>query len=222
MSEETLEEMAGLTESDETEANTDETEASVESNIEHLELYSENYPLTLPLRINNFENEAHFKKFVKNCELLIRRSNEYSSWRNYIIEILGLNTCHITDEHISEVTVEVHHHIPSLFSVVSGVVNRLVHNQQEFCSFDVARDVIQLHFENRIGYTILVKTIHEKFHNGALEIPINLIHGDYNYFIHNYGGYLENDELEKINQRLRVTNTTVSWSRNNYPAAMNE
>ncbi len=203
-----------------TEENTQET--TVESNVERLELYSDNYPLTLPLRITNFENEAHFKKFVKNCELLVRRSNEYSSWRNYIIEILGLNTCHITDEHISEVTVEVHHHIPSLFAVVSAVVNRKINSQEEFCSFDIARDVIQLHFENRIGYTVLIKSMHEKFHNGCLEIPINLIHGNYNYFIQHYGGYLENDELEKINQRIQINRHTVSWSRDNYPSAMNE
>jgi hypothetical protein len=195
---------------------------TVEANIEHLELYSEAYPLTLPLRVQTFENEAHFNKFVKNCELLVRRSNEYSSWRNYIIEILGLNTCHITDEHISEVTVEVHHHIPSLFSVVAGVINRKLNSHETFCSFEIAMNVIQLHFENRIGYTILIQSMHEKFHNGCLEIPINLVHGDYNYFIQNYGGYLENDELEKINQRLQVTSTTVNWSRNNYPTAMNE
>jgi hypothetical protein len=195
---------------------------TVESNVEHLVLYSENYPLTLPLRVTNFENEAHFKKFIKNCELLVRRSNEYSSWRNYIIEILGLNTCHITEEHISEVTVEVHHHIPSLFSVVSGVINRKINSQESFCSFEVAMEVIQLHFENRIGYTVLIRSMHEKFHNGCLAIPINLIHGNYNYFIQHYGGYLENDELEKINQRLQVTETTVNWTRNNYPAAVNE
>ena len=203
-----------------TEENTQDT--TVESNVERLELYSDNYPLTLPLRIRNFENEAHFKKFVKNCELLVRKSNEYSSWRNYIIEILGLNTCHITDEHISEVTVEVHHHIPSLFAVVSAIVNRKINSQEEFCSFDIAREVIKLHFENRIGYTVLIKSMHEKFHNGCLEIPINLIHGNYNHFIQNYGGYLENDELEKINNRLQVTQHTVNWSRDNYPSAMNE
>lgn len=201
---------------------TQEITETVESNVEQLVLYSDNYPLTLPLRITNFENEAHFKKFVKNCELLVRRSNEYSSWRNYIIEILGLNTCHITDEHISEVTVEVHHHIPSLFSIVAAVVNRKINNHESFCSFDVARDVIQLHFENRIGYTILIKSIHEKFHNGHLEIPISLIHGNYNYFVQHYGAYLENEELEKINQRLQVTTHTVSWSRDNYPTVVNE
>lgn len=195
---------------------------NIDANIEHMELFSEDYPITLPLRTNNFENEAQFKKFVKNCEILVRRSNEYSLWRNYVVEILGLNTCHITEEHISEVSVEVHHHIPSLFSVVSAVVNKKVSEQQNFCSFDVATEVIELHFQNRIGYTILITTMHEKFHNGCLDIPINLIHGDYNYFIHNYGGYLENDELEKLNQRLQVTAATASWTRGNYPAAVNE
>jgi len=201
---------------------TEETTETVASNVEHLTLYSDNYPLTLPLRISNFENEAHFKKFILNCELLIRRSNEYSSWRNYIIEILGLNTCHITEEHITEVAVDVHHHIPSLFAIVSGVINRKINNDESFCSFDIAMDVIKLHFENRIGYTILIKSMHEKFHNGCLDIPINLIHGNYNYFIQNYGGYLDNEQLEKVNQRLRVTRNTVSWTRNNYPAAVNE
>jgi hypothetical protein len=200
----------------------EETTETVASNVEHLTLYSDNYPLTLPLRISNFENEAHFKKFILNCELLIRRSNEYSSWRNYIIEILGLNTCHITEEHVSEVAVDVHHHIPSLFAIVSGVINRKINNDESFCSFDIAMDVIKLHFENRIGYTILIKSMHEKFHNGCLDIPINLIHGNYNYFIQNYGGYLDNEQLEKVNQRLRVTRNTVSWARNNYPAAVNE
>lgn len=200
----------------------EETTQTVEANIEHMELFSEDYPITLPLRISNFENEAQFKKFVKNCELLIRRSNEYNLWRNYIMEILGLNTCHITDEHISEVSVEVHHHIPSLYAVVSAVINHKVNNQENFCSFDIARDVIELHFQNRIGYTILIKTMHEKFHNGCLDIPINLIHGDYNYFIQQYGGYLENDELEKLNQRMQINNTNISWSRGNYPAAVNE
>jgi hypothetical protein len=195
---------------------------TVEADTERFELYSQDYPLTLPLRIGNFENEAHFKKFVKNCETLVRRSNEYASWRNYVIEILGLNTCHITDEHISEVSVEVHHHIPSLYAVVSAVVNKKVGDQQQFCSFDIATEVIQLHFQNRVGYTILIGSMHEKFHNGHLDIPINLVHGNYNYFIQNYGGYLENEELEKIQQRLAVTITTVGWSRNNYPTAVNE
>jgi hypothetical protein len=106
--------------------------------------------------------------------------------------------------------------------VVAAVINRKINSQEEFCSFDIARDVIQLHFENRIGYTVLIKSMHEKFHNGCLEIPINLIHGNYNYFIQHYGGYLENDELEKINNRMQVNQHTVNWSRNNYPTAINE
>ena len=52
-------------------------EVEIKSNIEKLELYSEQYPFSLPLRIKNFENEADYNKFIKNCEKLIRGSVEY-------------------------------------------------------------------------------------------------------------------------------------------------
>ena len=60
----------------------------VKSNVENLELFSDNFPFRLSLRIRNFENETAYKKFVRNTEMLIRRCNEYKLWRNYIIDVL--------------------------------------------------------------------------------------------------------------------------------------
>ena len=59
----------------------------IKSNVESLEIYSERHPFSLALRISNFENEAEYKKFVKNCEMMIRRSIEYKEWRNYIVDV---------------------------------------------------------------------------------------------------------------------------------------
>jgi len=42
-------------------------EIEVKSNVESLELYSDNYPFSLSLRISNFESESDYKKFVKGC-----------------------------------------------------------------------------------------------------------------------------------------------------------
>ena len=74
----------------------------VKSNIKNLELYSDNYPFSLPLRIKAFENESEYKKFIKNCEMLVRRCVEYRQWKNYIIDVLGINTCMVTDERIDQ------------------------------------------------------------------------------------------------------------------------
>lgn len=189
----------------------------VESNIENLELYSDNYPFRLPLRIDNFENEADYKRFIKSCEMLIRRSVEYKFWRQYIIDVLQIDTCVITNEKMEDVTVEVHHHIPSLFTAVTAVVNKHIENNKEFCSFDIAQQVIELHFANQIGYVTLLRSIHEKFHNGKLTIPIDAVKGNHKQFLKDYSKYIDEDELDKIETRLATNDTNCNWSRDEYP-----
>ena len=40
----------------------------IESDVKNLELYTEDYPFKLSLRIKNFTDEASYIKFVRNCE----------------------------------------------------------------------------------------------------------------------------------------------------------
>lgn len=200
----------------------EESEVDIKSNVESLELYSDEYPFSLSMRIKDFPTEKAMNKFIKNCEILVRRSIEYKEWRSYLIDVLGVNKCAITDELNSEVTVEVHHHIPSLFLIVKAIVNKYIQEEKEFSTFDIALEVIKLHYENRIGYITLLKSIHEKFHNGFLQIPISLIKGNYKYFIENYLDYLDEEDKEIIMERLSITKTDVSWTRDNYKAVVND
>ncbi len=193
-------------------------DVTVNSNVESLELYSDTYPFRLSLRIRNFENESNYKKFIKNCEMMIRRSIEYKLWRDYIIDVLQINECMITHEKMDEVTIEVHHHVPSLFSLVTALVNKSIESENEFCTFDICQEAIELHFKNKIGYVTLLKSMHEKFHNGRLTIPIEFVKGDYNHFVREYSKFLDEDDLERIETRLATNETNCSWSRDNYPA----
>lgn len=177
----------------------------IKSNIENLELYSDKYPFKLPLRISTFENEVEYNKFIKNCEKLVRGSLEYKYWRNYIIDVLGINTCSLTNEKMVETTIELHHHLPSLFMVVKALVNKKLEDQESFSTFDISLEVIELHFMNKIGYIPLVSSLHEKFHNGFLKIPFELIKGDYLYFIKEYSKFLDDDDLETINERMAIS-----------------
>jgi len=193
-------------------------DVKVESNVESLELYSDTYPFRLSLRIENFENESAYKKFVKNCEMMIRRSVEYKLWRNYIVDVLQINKCMITEESMEDVTIEVHHHIPSLYTLVTALVNKCIEDNESFCTFDICQRAIELHFKNKIGYTTLLSSMHEKFHNGKLAIPINFVKGDYNYFLREYSKYLDDDELEKVELRIATKHTNTVWSKDNYPS----
>jgi len=199
------------------EPDTKEEESEIKSNTETLEIYSDRHPFSLSLRISNFENEATYKKFVRNCEHIIRKSIEYKEWRNYIIDVLQINECMITHERMDEVTVEVHHHVPSLYTLTTALVNKCIEENISFCTFDICQQAIELHFQNRVGYVTLLKSIHEKFHNGKLDIPISFVRGDYNYFIREYSRYLDEADLDTINSRLVVNENTCTWARNEYP-----
>ncbi|MHA1815364.1 MAG: hypothetical protein ACTSX1_05110 [Candidatus Heimdallarchaeaceae archaeon] len=197
-------------------------DVKIKSNVENLQLYSESHPFSLSLRMKNFDSEASYKKFVRNCEGIIRKSIEYKLWRNYIVDVLKINTCTITHETMSEVTIEVHHHIPSLYVLVKSLVNKCIEAGEEFCTFDVCTDAIELHFKNKIGYVTLLRSMHEKFHNGALDIPIEFIKGDFHYFMQKYLDYLDDEDIDKMQYRMAMKEANCNWVRNNYPAAMAE
>lgn len=191
----------------------------IKSNISGLELYSDTHPFRLALRVKNFENESSYKKFLKNCELLVRRCNEYRLWKYYIIDVLQINSCMITNESIDQVTIEVHHHIPTLYILISSLVNKRIEKEETFCSFDIAQEVIELHFKNKIGYVTLLKSMHEKFHNGYLTIPISLIKGDYQYYLENYSRYIDELDLDKLQSRLAINESNCTWSKDDYPVS---
>jgi len=192
------------------------TTTDIKSNVESLELYSDSHPFSLSLRIKTFENESEYKRFVKNVEMSVRKSIEYKLWRNYVIDVLQVNECMITHESVNEVTIDIHHHIPSLYVLVSALVNEKLEKEEEFCTFDIATKAIELHYQNRLGYITLLKSMHEKFHNGFLKIPINLVRGNYQYFLDHYSKYLDEADLDVIGERLSINEHNCRWSRDNY------
>jgi len=189
----------------------------IHADIEGLELYSEQYPFRLPLKIRDFDSEQEFKKFIRSCEKMVRGSIEYKYWRDYIKDVLGVNMCMITQERMDECTIEVHHHIPSLYSLIKSMINRKIEREEEFSSFDISTEAIELHYKNKVGYVTLIKSMHEKFHNACLSIPINLVKGDYQFFMDNLSRYLDSDEIDVLTHRLSIDQTNCHWTRGVYP-----
>ena len=119
---------------------------------------------------------------------------------------------------MSEVTIDVHHHVPSLCTWDTALVNKKIETNAKFCTFDICQEAIELHFKNKIGYITLLKSMHEKFHNGRLTIPISFVRGDYKYFVAEFSKYLDEEDLDTIESRMAINETNCTWSKDNYPA----
>lgn len=189
----------------------------INSDVDKLTLFSDDYPFDLSLRISSFEDEKKYIKFIKNCEKIIRSSNEYLEWRKYIRDVLQNNYCMITEELGDQLTVEIHHHVPSLFAVVRTIVNKMIDNKKDFCSFEVCLEVMEIHFSDKIGYVPLIKSMHEKFHSGFLRIPINLVKGNYKKFLKEYKNFIDEEDMDIIKERELVNVSNNKWSVDNYP-----
>lgn len=197
--------------------------SAIISDVEKKELSSEKSPYTLLLRREDFSDEKELIKFIKSIESQIRFSPEYRIWTSYIRECLGFYMCSITGEVHAQTRVDLHHHPVSLFAIVKTVIFKYINSSKEFCSFDIAEDVIELHYENRIGYLPLVRSLHEKYHSGFLSIPIELVHGDYHYLIREFD--FDEDDEQSIQSKLAINKSNCSWnkswSKDRYPVGEN-
>lgn len=194
----------------------------ITSDVDNHELISDDSLYKLSLRISDFECEKELRRFIKSCELIVRKSPEYKVWTSYVREVLGFYTCDLTKENHSQCVCDIHHHPVSLFTITKALIMQHIAGTKKFCSADIAVEVLELHYQNRIGFVSLIRSLHEKFHNGFLSIPMELVHGDYKYFVDHYGGFLDDDDLERIQDRRKITfdncgfKTQYFWSNNEY------
>ena len=170
-----------------------------------------NYEYELSLRRNSIDSEKEMKKFIKKCEAILRTSPEYSDWLEYIREVLDINYCEITNESTDEVKCEIHHHPISLYSWVEAIINRNLAQEKKFCSFDVVTELIEYHYQMKVPFCSLIKSLHEKFHNGFLEIPMDIVHGDKKFFIQELGHYIDEDSAGLILGRMKINKTNCGW-----------
>lgn len=181
----------------------------------------ENSPFELSLRIDNFADDKEQIKFIKAVEKMVRFSPEYKLWVNYIVETLGQNKCEFTGESKCECPVDVHHHPICLFTIVKSLIDDKIKKHESFCTFDIARETIELHFQNKVGYVLILSSLHEKYHNGFLQIPIEFVSGDFRYILQRYE--MDREEYDRILLLCSIHKDDVvqSWSRNSYPGITN-
>ena len=169
----------------------------------------------LSFKIKDFDDPKEEKKYITFIKRAIRTSPEYHLWRKYILDVIGDNYCFITNEQHEDCTIEIHHHPFSLGKIVSGVVNKSLEKNIEFTSFDIVKEVVELHYLNKIGYVPLITSMHERFHRGNLSIPIDYVHGNWKALLDDYSW--EDEDKELISKYISVINSNIEWKRNNYP-----
>jgi len=166
----------------------------------------------LPYYVTAFYEEGEYTKFVKNVEKDIRRSDEYSAYL-WSLRNLGMESCaflgNVNDENAD---IEFHHYPFTLYDIVSTVIEKKLCNNEPTSSFLVAKDVLKLHFDNKVGLIPLSETVHELVHSGEIFINLNQVFGNFQQFVNEYEKYIPIDAKNAYNKVVEASKNDVSYS----------
>jgi hypothetical protein len=159
-----------------------------------------------------FSNPNDLYKFIKDVELTIRTSKEYSAYIKYLKESVGLKQCALYSEiDDTKAPIEMHHGpIFTLYDIVEIQIAYLFKRELPINSFKLARNILKDHWDNLIQVVMLCKAAHVAVHNdrsstknkGRYFIPPERSWGDINGFIKKYYMALSINHYEKIKRYI--------------------
>ena len=164
---------------------------------------------------NQWSDVKEIKNFIKNVEKQIRTSKEYKNYIGHLNNEIGIHTCSVygnLSDSIEGLTLEYHHYPFTLYDIVEICVNKQIINNNNFTSFDIINEVLQLHQMNKVGLVKLCKTAHEEVHNNLIYIKLNSIFGKVNEFVNEYISYIPEDMKEKYNELIDMNNLNFDES----------
>jgi len=155
----------------------------------------------------DFFNPKRMKKFIKAVESMVRQSEEYSHYLGILTNTQHIDSCSVLGNiKDGEATLEYHHYPFTLYDICEIVIEKNIKENKKFTTFMIASQVIQLHYDNKVGLVKLSKTIHELVHDGKIFIPLESIAGDVNSFVEEYLDVIPRELIKKYNDLIDMNN----------------
>jgi hypothetical protein len=138
---------------------------------------------------------------------------EYKDYISFLKEYVGLDRCAFFNNVVHDktsankhISIEIHHDPLTLYDIVEIVLCKYEAEGLEIDEFDIADEVMELHYNNMIGLIPLSKTAHQLAHNSnKAPIPLTLIYGRYAEFLRIYEAYVPEEIYDKIERRAEET-----------------
>lgn len=158
-------------------------------------------------------NNRSRDKFIKQNERLIRGSDEYKEYIKFLKTKMHMNKCYVNPTIMSangkKYSIELHHEPFTLYDLVDIEIMRREKYGEELDKFQIAENVMALHYDGLVGLIPLSKTQHELVHSSKVFIPLQHIYQDFYKYYEIHSDILESDECAHIKQKL---DTKISLS----------
>jgi hypothetical protein len=180
---------------------------NINFNKQTLSIKSDSNPFSESFYFNKFYEPRVYSKFIKNVERLIRSSKEYKKY----IELLRSNHSALNLDNVltnisaADADMEFHHYPLTLYDVVDVVCTDKFLKKENFTSFSIGKEIMDIHYKNIIGLVPLTETNHELAHKGALFFSTKQIFGDWEEFVKKYEKGISAEMQEKIDNMKKLS-----------------
>lgn len=177
------------------------------TNNENLTIGNDGYFVEQFYREKIFDSKE-FSRVVKSVEKIVRTSKEYKNFIATIFEDFKINGCSIlgninSTEDIA--TIEIDHYPFTLYDITSAVLNSFLDNGTKFNTFILAREVMRLHYEMKIGIVPVSLTVHQLRHSGKIFISLKQVIGQYMEFAKEYQPYIDQEVILNFVKLIEMT-----------------
>ena len=188
-------------------------EYTTEGKISVVDSLSALYKLPFEKSDEYYSNLESKVRFLKGCEKLVRGSDRYKKYIFLLKKKCKLNKCQVLSKLTdNDCTIEMHHGpIFTLYDYAEIISDYHIKKGDVITTFDVADELLDLHWEHKIQVVMLSSTMHEEAHKRDIFINTNQAWGDLHGFLELYP--LESDLKEKYNRYVDRSSMLDSTTR---------
>jgi hypothetical protein len=148
-------------------------------------------------------------KFTLQCEKVIRSSTEYKAYISFLKSHMDMDKCTVLRNCVNgngkHYSIEIHHTPFMLSEIVDTVVRKREALSEKIAPLNIADEVMELHYDEKIGLIPLSKTMHELVGNGKVFIPLQYVYQKYNEFYAEYEDYMDKKVKDRIELQVKLS-----------------
>ena len=150
-------------------------------------------------------NKGRFK-YISMIKSKVRGTTEYRSYIEFLKKHRGMHMSHVLPaariDTGKRYSIELHHEPFSMFEIIDIVVTKRETLGESLKPFDVMEEVLELHYDEKVGLVPLDITSHELCEKGLIFIPLQDIYQRYDLFYDEYSALCQIPE--KIENKLEI------------------
>lgn len=173
-------------------------------NLIELAQYSEAPKVSRDINVKNVKDRD---KVIKHIETLIRSSIEYKDYIKFLKTFMNKDTffSNVEQTAYNKVKIELHHSPLTLYDIVTIVLTKHEDLYGKINLFDIAEEVMKLHYQCKVGLAPLSKTTHKLVHDGKVFVTVKMVRGDWVSFYKEYLDYFPQDMIEKLKRIIQFS-----------------